>query len=77
MSQGQNLQFMINFIPNLAWSCRALHIEDETLWRSIDRIALKICSHFDLEMLTSVIPSYYEMGRMGPEQDKLFEALRE
>ena len=35
MRTGKEYQ-MISFLPNLAWSCRALHITDESLWKRID-----------------------------------------
>ena len=66
---------MISFIPNLAWSCRVLHITDEGIWRIIDRMIYRIHRYFNLDMLQSVVPSYYEVGRMTLEQDRLFEAL--
>ena len=65
----------MTFIPNLAWSCRILELRDDSLWRVIDRIILRIHRYFNLDMLQSVIPSYYEVGRLSPEQDKIFDAL--
>jgi hypothetical protein len=66
---------MISFIPNLAWSCRVLSITDEPLWKSIDRMILRICKYFNLEMLQSIVPSYYEIGRLSLDQDRIFESL--
>ena len=66
---------MVTFIPNLAWSCRILDIKDEALWRVIDRMINRIYKYFNLDMLQSVIPSYYEIGRISSDQDKLFDAL--
>ena len=65
----------MTFIPNLAWSCRILELRDDSLWRVIDRIILRIHRYFNLDMLQSVIPSYYEVGRLSLEQDKIFDAL--
>jgi hypothetical protein len=66
---------MVSFIPNLAWSCRILGIKDEALWRVIDRMIFRIYKYFNLDMIQSVVPSYYEVGRLSSEQDKIFEAL--
>ena len=66
---------MVSFIPNLVWSCRILGIKDEGLWRVIDRMIFRIYKYFNLDMIQSVVPSYYEVGRISSEQDKIFEAL--
>lgn len=73
--QQQKEQIMVSFIPNLAWSCRVLHIKDEALWRVIDRMIFRIYKYFNLDMIQSVVPSYYEIGRISPDQDKIFDAL--
>jgi hypothetical protein len=35
----------------------------------------RIYKFFNLDMIQSVVPSYYEVGRLSSEQDKIFEAL--
>ena len=73
--QQHKEQVMVSFIPNLVWSCRILGIKDEALWRVIDRMIFRIYKYFNLDMLQSVVPSYYEVGRVSSEQDKIFEVL--
>jgi hypothetical protein len=48
---------------------------DEPLWSLIDQLAFRINRTFSLDELQSIIPSYYEIGRIGAAQEKLFRAL--
>jgi hypothetical protein len=40
---------LVSFIPNLAWSCRVLHITDEALWSTIDRLIHRLHKKFSLD----------------------------
>lgn len=49
---------LINFLPNLAWSVDSLHLNDEALWTSIDRLVLKVSSSFNINQLASLMLVY-------------------
>lgn len=66
---------MTSFIPNLSWSCRVLGIKDEALWKLIDRMLIRISKYITLENMQSIVPSYFELGRIGKDQDHLFDLL--
>lgn len=68
---------LVSFIPNLAWSCRVLHITDEALWSTIDRLIHRLHKKFSLDEIQSIIPSYYEIGRFNTESPSLFKGLED
>lgn len=45
----QKESILVSFVPNLAWSCRVLQLNDGPLWSTIDRLIHRLHKKFQLD----------------------------